>query len=107
MFRVHNRFEPQILEAIHDFENEFSGDPVTWEASMDFYPDIERATEDNVPLVATVGIYLEIPGPSVDTVISGSIFVPPSLEEEQIYKAVFDSLVALRQQRSTAPSPVN
>lgn len=102
MQNVANKFEPAILEAINDFEKEF-GETVTWGQGFDFFPDVERATEDNVPLLATVGIYLEIPGPAEDTVVSGSIFVPPQIEPEQIHKAVFDSLVALHQQRSTAP----
>lgn len=105
MLSINNKFEPAILEAIADFEKEFE-ETVAYGFSLDFYPDIERATDDNVPLVATMGIYLEIPH-SDDNVISGSIFVPPQLETEQIYKAVFDSLVALRENRSKIESPTS
>lgn len=104
MQNIANKFEPVLLEAINDFEKEFGeSDSVTWGIGLDFYPDLERATDDNVPLVATLGIYLEIPNDS-ESVVNGSIFVPPQLEAEQIYKAVFDSLVALRQKR-TVDSP--
>jgi hypothetical protein len=99
MQKVTNRFEPEILLAIDDFEKEFE-ESVTWDANLDFYPDLESATADNIPLVATVGIYLELPGSTDETVVSGSIYAPPFLESEQIYKAVFDSLVALREKRA-------
>lgn len=100
MKNIADKFDHELLLAIRDYEKEFS-EEVTYGIGLDFFPDVERATDDNVPLVATVGIYLEIPH-TEETVISGSIFVPPQLEVEQMYKIVFDSLVALRQQRSTA-----
>lgn len=100
MINLERKFTPEIQLAISDYEAEFT-DEVTYGLGLDFFPDVENATDNNVPLVATLGIYLEIPH-TEETVISGSIFVPPQLETEQVYKAVFDSLVALRQQRSTA-----
>lgn len=98
MLKVTNKVEPFILEAINDFEKEFE-ESVTWDCSLDFYPDSENSTEDNIPLVGVLGIYLEVPGSTDETVVSGSIFTAPFLEGEQIHKAVFDSLVALRERR--------
>ena len=100
MYNVHYKFEPEILEACKDFENKFGISDVCWGANLDFYPDVENATETNVPLVAAMGIYLEIPN-TEDTVISGSIYLPPQIEKEQIYTAIFNSLVALSDQRAT------
>jgi hypothetical protein len=102
MNNLNYKFEPHILEAISDFEKEFDT-LVTWGMGLDFYPDMSRATDDNVPLVATVGIYLEIPHTD-ETVVSGSIFVPPFMEDEQIHKVVFDSLVALHTDRAKIDS---
>lgn len=105
MQNVADKFGSEILLAISDFESRFE-DPVTWGQGLYFLPDVERSTSDNVPLLATVGIYLELPGPTEETVVSGSIFVPPQMEIEQVHKAVYDSLVSLREQRSTAPKSV-
>lgn len=109
MQNLSNKFEEPICQAIAYFEKEFSGDLggelVNWGCSLDFFPDAENASETGVPLVATVGIYLELPGLTKETVVSGSIFAPPYLEVEQIYQAVFDSLVALRERREASVKP--
>lgn len=102
MYKIDFVFEPIILEALKAWETDHEDIQVAWTASIDFLPDVAEDGQEGLKLVPAMGIYLEIPGPTPDTVATNSFYYTPFLVDaeklKEVVTAALDSMLAKRQE---------